>query len=871
MSSPGDSDARTRVTPPRSAAIWSARDQVEAARRRQQRLSPPTDAPRAAPEPPPAADAIPGYRLLGELHRGGQGVVYLAVQESTDRRVAVKLLRQGPLLGAAPVGLARFEREIDALSRLKHPNIVTIFDCGRRGDYVFIVMDYVDGLPLDMIARVDNLPLHELLEVFARVCDGVNAAHLRGVIHRDLKPANILVDGRSQPHVLDFGLAKLTDDSADAQLTAGMTATGQFVGSLPWASPEQAEGRTDQLDIRTDVYSLGVVLFQVLTGAFPYAVTGRLAEIVRRIVEAPPVRPSTLRGDIDRELETIVLKCLAKEPDRRYQNAGELARDLRRYLAGEPIEARRDSLRYVMAKRLARYRLVVATAAILLLAVLTGLAVCLAFWRQAEHERGQAEQSATAARQSTERADQEAAQSRAVVNFMREVLTSVDPDKNGADVRLVQVLAEASRAVPERFAAHPQQAAEVRELLGDVYFKLALWSESHAEFSAAADLWREHAGPDDSRTLQAEFDQLGAALNLHRYREGEAAARALHARMERVLGADDRRTLGVRRAIAIAMISQGRVEEAAAILDELRAHPALADDQAMQIRLAITTIEVLQWRRAFLPDGPQRRAILEEEHTLARDWIWRSEREHGGDHTLTLQGRVVLAGILVDRGEFEDAAQHCRDLLASSEDRLPDCYDVRSLAFSYLAASMAELGALDEAVDYYIRRIECLRTNGASAKIALLSAITDALGYFDRAERGVEGEQYARELAERVREFSGEMRLSAEAQAASFASMQGRIDDAETAFAELLAKEGEFSDDRARGRLHMLYGRHLIRAGRLADAEHALRRAAACVGDLRRGTHDAHPDDVIWAFVSLYEAWGRQDDAREYRDMLTRE
>src|SRR5262249_48569959 len=163
--------------------------------------------------------------------------------------------------------------------------------------------------------------------LFAKICDGVNAAHLRGVIHRDLKPGNILVDDRGEPHVLDFGLAKLTQDADGTSATQVMTTTGQFVGSLPWTSPEQAEGRTESLDIRTDVYSLGVVLYQLLTGRFPYPVSGPIREVVHHIANTNPIRPSTIQRLIDRELETILLKCLAKAPDRRYQSAGELARD----------------------------------------------------------------------------------------------------------------------------------------------------------------------------------------------------------------------------------------------------------------------------------------------------------------------------------------------------------------------------------------------------------------------------------------------------------------------------------------------------------------------------------------------------------------
>ena len=315
---------------------------------------------------------IPGYEIVREIHRGGQGVVYQAVQQSTHRDVAIKIMKQGPF--ATLSDRVRFDREIETLGRLDHPNIVTVHDAGVVAGFHFFVMNYVDGVTMDQTitppARRTRDELLRSIELFAKVCDAVHAAHLRGVIHRDLKPSNIRVDASGEPHVLDFGLAT----SADAPRDSAMTQTGQFVGSLPWASPEQVEGSASRVDLRTDIYSLGAILFQLLTGAPPHDTGGNLRDAYERVLLEEPRRPGSItasRGGerLDEELDTIVLKCLAKRRDRRYQSAADLARDLRRYLAGEPIEARRDSALYVLRKTMRRYRRRVAIAGGLALAL----------------------------------------------------------------------------------------------------------------------------------------------------------------------------------------------------------------------------------------------------------------------------------------------------------------------------------------------------------------------------------------------------------------------------------------------------------------------------------------------------------------------
>lgn len=302
---------------------------------------------------PPSGEWSAAYEIAREISRGGQGVVYRAVQKSTKRPVAIKLMH-GEYLGNPRV-IARFQREVSILAQLSHPNIVTIHDSGLTTGSFYYVMDYIAGEPLDASKLRRTSTVQDALALFAKICEAVAAAHLHGIVHRDLKPSNILVDDAGEPHILDFGLAKMIADTPDSRFGArGLTITGEFFGSLPWSSPEQAEGIPRKIGLSTDVYALGVILYEMLTGRFPYDVGGGVREALENIVSAEPVRPSAIQRAVDDDVETIVSKCLAKEPERRYRSAGELARDVRLYLADAPIEAKRDSTWYVLRKTVTR-------------------------------------------------------------------------------------------------------------------------------------------------------------------------------------------------------------------------------------------------------------------------------------------------------------------------------------------------------------------------------------------------------------------------------------------------------------------------------------------------------------------------------------
>ncbi|MHC4461349.1 MAG: serine/threonine protein kinase [Planctomycetota bacterium] len=329
---------------------------------------------------------LEGYEVLEELPRGGQAMVYKAIQKATKRTVALKVLLQGTY--ASPRARYRFEREVDLAASLQHANIVTIYDSGiAQGQYYF-AMEYIEGKQLDQYVQTAELSVRETMAIFNKVCSAVVYAHQRGVMHRDLKPSNILVDANSEPHILDFGLAKLTDSSEQVTQESVMTSIpGKVIGTLAFMSPEQASGQPDAIDVRTDVYSLGMVLYRILTDNFPYEVSGSMLKVLRNIQEIEPIRPSKIVRRFNSEVEAMLLKTLAKEPGHRYQSAAELQHDVEYWLKGLPITARSDSSIYLLCKLLKRHRYTSTVVGLLLLIVLGFLYVSFDFYVTASKAR----------------------------------------------------------------------------------------------------------------------------------------------------------------------------------------------------------------------------------------------------------------------------------------------------------------------------------------------------------------------------------------------------------------------------------------------------------------------------------------------------
>jgi len=664
-----------------------------------------------APDLPGPEPTIPGYDIVRPIHRGGQGAVYEAVQRSTGRTVAVKVLPGTHFADARHRD--RFDREVKALSSLRHPNIAAIHDSGSRPGFGYIVMDYVDGQPLDVLIAEDPRPApNRVLELFATICDAVNAAHLRGIIHRDLKPSNILIDAQGRPYVLDFGLAKLV--GRDAPETGGepLTTTGQFVGTLPWASPEQVEGLRDQIDLRTDVYSLGVILFQLLTGTFPYAVDGRTSEAMQNVLHAQPQRPSALHRQVPRDVDTIVLKCLAKERERRYQTAGEIARDVNHQLHGEPLDAKRDSSLYVLRKTLAKHWLpTIIVVAFVTLAVVSALTLSMLYSRQSRllHDITAAHTAEVAARRSADR----------VQETLRGLLLKVAEVGRGSDIALRRALLdEATRGVDMQLGDEPAALAAAHEAIGQTYQNIGLYTEAEQHLRRALAIRVELFGGDHA-IVAASLNSLGLLLlDKSAFAEAQPLLEEALAIRQRACADDPTAVAESLDHLGLARQYRQRYEEAAALHREaLAIHQEIGGNDRPEFATCLSHLAM---------------ALFNEEQYAAAEPVFRQtlemrQRLLGEGHRDVAGSKIALAKFLHVKGDYAAAEPLYREAIETYRTLLGDSHDNVAWGLHRLGNLLHSRGryiearsALEESLSIYRR---CLGNDDPYAAM-----VRDSLG-----------------------------------------------------------------------------------------------------------------------------------------------
>lgn len=445
----------------------------------------------------PPADIVPGYRIESELGRGGQGVVYRATQVAARRPVALKLLARGVFAGDRQ--RRRLAREIEVLASLRHPGVVTVHDGGVTADgRPWLAMELVEGIRLDAAADAFRAMTagnarrrdHRIARLVADVAAAVEAAHARGVMHRDLKPGNVLVDADDQPRVLDFGLARETQPG-----DSSITDAGSFLGTLLYAAPEQVQGDPSRIDVRADVFALGLILYESLSGERPWPTPTSLGDAVARTARPVTPLPQVAPG-VDADLETIVIRCLAADPARRYPSAGHLREDLDRFLERRPIEARRDSRVYRARKLLQRRPLESATVA--------GLAVVLLAF-------------AITSQWQSRRIAQRSEAYRGAAGAIVEAVASVTRDEEAGQLDHAAMLRRITDVVRESLPDDPELAIEARGALG-----LALLLErEHAAAALVLDEAIELAARHPEATDDAARAELLHTLGRVQYATGD--------------------------------------------------------------------------------------------------------------------------------------------------------------------------------------------------------------------------------------------------------------------------------------------------------------------------------------------------------------
>ena len=844
---------------------------------------------------PTAGTGIGGYRIRRELASGGMGTVYEAEQQSPRRKVALKIMRVGLV---TPEMARRFQYESEILAKLRHPNVAQVYDSGVHVEAgpngplrrPWFAMEFVEG-GRDLMTYARELDLRSRLELFCEVCAAVHYGHQRGVIHRDLKPGNVLVDERGQPKLIDFGVARSTD--ADLVAATQLTQPGMLMGTLRYMSPEQLAGKPDEVDVRSDVYALGVMLYELLCGAGPHDIDGLSVPVaVRRLAEESPRSLRKLRPDLPADLEWICLRAIERDRDLRYPSALALADDLGRYMNYEPVQAGAPTTGYRLRKFVRRNRLLVGAAVCVLLALSIGtlLATMGLFEAReaaaaaqlqskkareadaaAQRESKKAREAAATAQLQSKKAHEAAAvaqreskKSKNVSDYFIDVFTGTTPRAKGRDARVVDFLDQAVGDLDSRFADEPEQRLFMQNLLGVVYANLGLYDEAEQLLEDNVAQAVRRFGADDVAVANAHYALGNAYLEMGRYEDAEQHLAKEVEMLEQRYGPDHEATLDARRALATSISVQGRSEQAERVYLEVlpRLRRLLGDDDPKTIN-AITSLSTL-----YLGQGR-----LEEADALALEVITTAEQLDQGDRYYAAEARSLRGRVCQRQGLYEQAIGQFEQALAGALGVAGEDHHFTVTCMGRLAESCDKSGDPERAAELYGRMIAASVRGRSSveeqtfARSELIGILME-LGRLDEART-----QYGAALVASLQHFGeayfeSEEQLQACVQQLAMPRGLGEPRQLLAQALDMLAEESpELLVDRLR--LAALLARIHVRAGDFEDAATLQQQACRLAGQAlpgdsaERGLHLAGLAATLAALERTDEALAALRDAHE--------
>jgi serine/threonine protein kinase len=807
-----------------------------------------------------AAGAVIGaYHLLQPIGQGGMGEVWLAEQrQPVRRRVAIKLIKAG--MDTREV-VARFESERQALALMDHPAIAKVFDAGSTElGRPYFVMEYVPGMPITDYCDEHKLTLRQRLELFVAVCDGVQHAHQKAILHRDLKPSNILVsevDGKPAPRIIDFGVAKAIAQRLTADTI--FTRAGAIIGTPGYMSPEQAGSAGLDVDTRTDVYSLGVVLYELLVGVLPLDFSKTpLDQVLSRLREEDAPRPSArlrtlggqtgitaqnrcadgatlarqLRGDVD----AISLKALEKDRSRRYATPSEMAADIGRYLRHEPVLARRAGAGYRARKYIRRHRVGVAAGAAAAL-VLISVAVAPIFaLRRITRERNRADR---------------------VTEFMTGMFKLSDPGAaRGNSITAREILDKASKEIGTGLSKDPVLQAQMMNVMGDVYTNLGLLPQAQSLLTRAVDVRRRVLGPRNADTL-ISLSSLGRNLSAQaRYAEAEKLDRETLDTQRRALGPEHPDTLRSMHYLAVVLSHEGRYAEAEKLdretLDAQRRVLGLAHPDTLS---SMNNLANFLWYEGRYADAEK----------VNRETLDIKRRVLGPEDLDTQTSMTNLALVLDGEGRYAEAEQLDREALDIQRRMLGPEHPVTLLSMSNLAGVLANQGRYAEAEKLDRETLDIQRRVLAPGHWATLGSMDNLTDVLTGESRYAEAEKLARETLDIKRRVLGPEHpetVESMDRVADALSHQGRYVEAEKlARATLDIKRRVSGPEHPRTLVSMSnLGDVLYHEGRYAEAEKLARETL----DIRRRVlGPEHPDTASSAYSvgCILARKGNRDEA----------